>query len=72
VYFGSDTRAFELLAGVLLAIVIRFEVPGRVVRWSGRHVVVGAAAVGPALRSQNRLAEYGLPPSAGRTRATIR
>jgi peptidoglycan/LPS O-acetylase OafA/YrhL len=45
VYFGSDTRAFELLAGVLLAIVIRFEVPARVLQWSVRHVVVSASAV---------------------------
>jgi len=48
IYFGSDTRAFELLAGVLLAIVIRFHVPSRVVRWSARHVVWVVAAVGMA------------------------
>lgn len=46
IYFGSDTRAFELLAGVLLAIVIRFEVPRRVARWSVRHLVWVAAALG--------------------------
>ncbi len=31
---------------MLLAIVIRFEVPARVVRWSARHLVFAAAAVG--------------------------
>jgi peptidoglycan/LPS O-acetylase OafA/YrhL len=46
IYFGSDTRAFELLAGVLLAIVIRFQVPTRVARWSARHVVWLVAALG--------------------------
>ena len=42
VYFGSDTRAFELLAGVLLALVIGFEIPTRLGRWASRHVVTGA------------------------------
>jgi peptidoglycan/LPS O-acetylase OafA/YrhL len=46
IYFGSDTRAFELLAGVLLAIVIRFRVPARVTRWSVRHAVWIVAALG--------------------------
>jgi hypothetical protein len=45
VYFGSDTRAFELLAGVLLAIVVRFEVPSRVVHWSARHLAIAAVAI---------------------------
>lgn len=46
IYFGSDTRAFELLAGVLLAVVIRFRVPPRLERWSARHVVAIVAAIG--------------------------
>jgi peptidoglycan/LPS O-acetylase OafA/YrhL len=46
IYFGSDTRAFELLAGVLLAVVIRFRVPTRVLGWSARHVVAMVAALG--------------------------
>jgi peptidoglycan/LPS O-acetylase OafA/YrhL len=45
IYFGSDTRAFELLAGVLLAVAIRFSVPTRVVRYAARHVVVCVAAL---------------------------
>jgi peptidoglycan/LPS O-acetylase OafA/YrhL len=39
IYFGSDTRAFELLAGVLLALGMGFVVPERLRRWQGRHVV---------------------------------
>jgi peptidoglycan/LPS O-acetylase OafA/YrhL len=45
VYFGSDTRAFELLAGVLLALAIGFEVPKRLGRMRSRHVVVGVGVV---------------------------
>lgn len=37
IYFGSDTRAFELLAGVLLAVAIGFELPARVKGWVWRH-----------------------------------
>jgi peptidoglycan/LPS O-acetylase OafA/YrhL/lysophospholipase L1-like esterase len=46
VYFGSDTRAFELLAGVLLALAIGFELPARIRGARGRHLVVSVAAVG--------------------------
>lgn len=45
IYFGSDTRAFELLAGVLLALAIGFSVPRRVLRFASRHVVVAIAAI---------------------------
>jgi hypothetical protein len=45
VYFGSDTRAFELLAGVLLALAIGFELPKRVTRTRSRHLVVGLGVV---------------------------
>ena len=45
VYFGSDTRAFELLAGVLLALLINFSVPARLARFAARHVVAVAAAL---------------------------
>jgi peptidoglycan/LPS O-acetylase OafA/YrhL len=44
IYFGSDTRAFELLAGVLLAVVMRFSVPKKLTRYAARHLVVCAAA----------------------------
>jgi peptidoglycan/LPS O-acetylase OafA/YrhL len=46
VYFGSDTRAFELLAGVLLALAIGFRVPPRVAQASSRHLLVGLGAAG--------------------------
>jgi peptidoglycan/LPS O-acetylase OafA/YrhL len=39
IYFGSDTRAFELLAGVLLAIVLGFELPERAKGWVWRHAL---------------------------------
>jgi peptidoglycan/LPS O-acetylase OafA/YrhL len=45
VYFGSDTRAFELLAGVLLALLINFSVPARLTRFAARHVLTVAAAL---------------------------
>jgi peptidoglycan/LPS O-acetylase OafA/YrhL len=45
IYFGSDTRAFELLAGVLLALAIGFSVPRRAARFASRHVFVLVAAV---------------------------
>jgi peptidoglycan/LPS O-acetylase OafA/YrhL len=44
IYFGSDTRAFELLAGVLLALVIGFAVPARARRWAARHVIACVVA----------------------------
>jgi peptidoglycan/LPS O-acetylase OafA/YrhL len=45
IYFGSDTRAFELLAGVLLALAVGFEIPDRWRRRSARHVVPVLALV---------------------------
>jgi peptidoglycan/LPS O-acetylase OafA/YrhL len=45
IYFGSDTRAFELLAGVLLAVAIRFSLPKKLTKYAARHLVAcGAAA----------------------------
>lgn len=48
VYFGSLTRAAELVAGVVLALAIGFEVPERLQRWSQRVGLVSAAAAGLA------------------------
>lgn len=46
VYFGSDTRAFELLAGVLLAIVAGFAVPSFLAARPWRHALGPTALVG--------------------------
>jgi peptidoglycan/LPS O-acetylase OafA/YrhL len=47
-YFGTDTRAFELLAGALLAVLVGMRVPARALRALGGAapvVVTGAAVV---------------------------
>ena len=42
VYYGTDTRGFELLAGVLLALIVGFPAVGGAVAGRGRRLVSGA------------------------------
>jgi peptidoglycan/LPS O-acetylase OafA/YrhL len=46
IYFGSDTRAFELLAGVLLAVVVGFGIPRSWTTRRWRHALWLAAGTG--------------------------
>jgi peptidoglycan/LPS O-acetylase OafA/YrhL len=45
IYYGTDTRGFELLAGVLLAAVVGFPSSPRLPRWLGPAALAGTLAL---------------------------